>query len=150
MQHSGYIKFFVLEDTGYKFYTAEDLTFGEFLFKNVNYNPLPIFTLVLIKNNFIKDKHDIEAAKIVELGTLNIHINVSSGGGRLFGTTISGYSFTSNIADGVIKYKINAKDILNIRSEISTVEELGKFTHFFPKRDYELDNNNQFYTYLAT
>ena len=33
MPHSGYIKNFVLEDTGYKFYTAEELTLGEFLYK---------------------------------------------------------------------------------------------------------------------
>ena len=112
--------------------------------------PLQIFTLVLIKNNFIKDSHDIEVAEIVELGMLNIHIDVGTGGGRLFSPTISGYSFTSNIADGAEKYKINAKDILNIRSEISTVEELGKFTHIFPKRDYEFNNHNQLYTYLAT
>ena len=59
MPYSGYIKPFVLEDTGYKFYTNEDLTLNEFLFKHtdrINYKPLPIFTLVLIKKNFIKDK----------------------------------------------------------------------------------------------
>ena len=112
MPHSGYIKNFVLEDTGYKFYTDEDLTLGEFLSKNperLNYNPLPIFTRVLIKNNFIKDRHDIEVAEIVELGTLNIHIGVSKGGGRLFDTTISRYSFTSNIADGRKNIKLMQK-----------------------------------------
>ena len=34
MPHSGYIKRFVLEDTGYKFYTSEDLTLEEFFFKH--------------------------------------------------------------------------------------------------------------------
>ena len=66
------------------------------------------------------DKISIEIAEIVELGTLNIHIGLRSGEGRIFGFTIFDYSFTSNIVDGVEKYKINEKDILNIRSEIST------------------------------
>ena len=34
MPHSGYIKRFVLEDTGYKFYTHEDLMFNDFLIKH--------------------------------------------------------------------------------------------------------------------
>ena len=96
------------------------------------------------------DKISIEIAEIVELGTLNIHIGLRSGEGRIFGSTIFDYSFTSNIVDGVEKYKINEKDILNIRSEISTTVGLGKFAHDFPKIDYKLDNMNQFYTYLAT
>ena len=46
MPHSGYIKRFVLEDTGYKFYTSEDLTVDNFLLKyaeRLNYKPFPIF-----------------------------------------------------------------------------------------------------------
>ena len=88
---------------------------------------------------------------MVELGTLNIHIGLRSAENRLFGVTISGYSFTSNIASGVGKYRINAKDIVKIRSEISTIKGLAKFTHPFPKGDYKLDDiENQFYTYLVT
>ena len=53
MPQSGYIKPFVIEDTGYKFYTNENLTMSEYLTKHANElkdKPTPIFTLVLVKN----------------------------------------------------------------------------------------------------
>ena len=92
-----------------------------------------------------------EVGEIVELGTLNVHFDIILAAGRLFDFAITHYSFTSNFKKGLENYKINTKDILNIRSEISTMEGLGKIAFPFPKRDYELDNiKNQFYTYLAT
>ena len=67
MAHSGYIKHFVLEDFGIKFYTEEDYDNPSDLIKEkcgAN-TPIPLFTLVLIKDNYLK----FEA---IDLGTLNI------------------------------------------------------------------------------
>ena len=81
MPHSGYIKRFVLEDTGHKFYTHEDLTFDDFLIKHPgDYDPLPIFSPVVIKNNFMAGSSETETFEMVELGTLNIHIKPSFSG----------------------------------------------------------------------
>ena len=56
MPHSGYIKRFIL-DTGYEFYTREDISLNEFLIKHgEDYNPLPIFLLIVIKNNFVMSR----------------------------------------------------------------------------------------------
>ena len=77
MPHSGYIKRFVLEDAGFKFYTHKDLTFNEFLIKHPgDYDPLPIFLLVVIKNNFIAGSSKTETFEMVELGTLKIILNL--------------------------------------------------------------------------
>ena len=89
--------------------------------------------------------------EILELGTLNVHFDIIPTAGRLFDFVITHYSFTSNLKEGMENYKINTKDILDIRSEISTMEGLGKIAFPFPKRNYELDDiKTQFYTYLAT
>ena len=82
---------------------------------------------------------------MVELGTLNIHIKPSFFRNN---PTISSYSFTSDI--DFKKYKLNAKDIINIRSEISTFKRPNRYAHDFPKRVYHLDNMNDFYTYLVS
>ena len=146
MPHSGYIKRFVLEDTGYKLYFNEDLPFITILENNPEkYNPLPIISLV-IRNNFIMDDPTIEMTEIVEIGMLNIHLKP-----YYDNVVIAGYSFTSNIVGGTGKYKLNAKDIINVKSEISTFEGEGdRYGHNFRKRGYRLDDMNDFYTYLVT
>ena len=76
--HSIYIKRFILEDTGYEFYTCKDISLNEFLIKHgEDYNPLPIFSLVVIKNNFVLGSPDVETLEIVELGTLNMYFKPS-------------------------------------------------------------------------
>ena len=121
MPQCGYIKRFVLEDTGYRIYFNEDLPLITILENNPEkYNPLPIFSLVVIRNNSIMDEPTIEITEIVEIGTLNIHLKPYYIGSN--DVVIAGYSFTSNIVGGANKYKLNAKDILNVRSEISTFE----------------------------
>ena len=101
---SGRIKCFVVEDFGLK-------CVANSLREKIRYEtPIPLFTLLLIKNN--------ESDEVVDLGTLNI---LFTGGeintlGRL-------YSFTSNLAGGLEEYKINMKDILNLKTEINTITE---------------------------
>ena len=154
--YSGYMKSFVLKDFGLKFLPPppEELTRG-FIEDVIGINiPLPPFTLVLITDT-----------NIIDLGTLNI----------LFG---SGdlkpyYSFTSNLPRELKDYKINLKNILNIRSEITTSfpeTRVGADTliigrHFYmdyihsnpesnyvdePFKYYGINENDAYLTYLAT
>ena len=87
----------------------------------------------------------------LDLGTLNI---IFERGG--FQPIITNYSFTTTIPNGLETYKINVKDILNIRSELSTIRNENLklyYSNTFNKRNYNIDwddINNEFYTYLAT
>ena len=54
---------------------------------------------------------------------------------------------------GLEEYEITVRDILNIRSEINTIEQKGffKFSGGRVREGYSIDDfNYQFYTYLAT
>ena len=91
---------------------------------------------------------DVKTLEIVELGTLNMYFKPS-----LFSPVpvITGCSLTSDIAEGIGSYKLDAKDIINVRSEISTFRPSNKpHTHDYAKRAYTLDDVNDFYTYLVT
>ena len=123
MPHSGYIKRFVFQCTGFKFLVSrgEVLNFNPDSILN---KPIPLFTLVLSKNN----------GKFVELGTLNMILKKF----YLEGVTILNseleakrvesydYSFTSNLLGGIEKYKIDVIDMLIIRSKFTNVK-LKKF-----------------------
>ena len=145
MPHSGYIKRFVLEDFGLKFYYDsgdEKYTIPTLIEKTYGFNvPVPFFTLVLNKTS----------GEWVDLGTLNI---IFEKGG--FQPVITNYSFTTTLPNGLETYKINVKDILNIRSEVSTIRNENLkvyYSNTFNKRNYNIewdDINNEFYTYLAT
>ena len=104
MPYSGYIKSFILKDFGLKFLPPPppgELTRG-FIEDVIGiYVPLPLFTLVLITDT-----------NIIDLGMLNILF------GR--GDLKPYYSFTSNLPSELKDYKINTKNILNIRSKITT------------------------------
>ena len=116
MPHSGYIKRFVLEDFGLKFYYDSDeekYTIPTLIEKTYGFNvPVPFFTLVLFKTS-----------GRVDLGTLNI---IFERGGLLNEQgIITNYSFTTTLPNGLETYKIDVKDVLNIRSEIITIQVLG-------------------------
>ena len=133
MPHSGYVKRFVLEDTGFKFSSSRYDNLVDFV-RSLGNDLLPKFTLVLIK----------PSGEVVDLGTLNIRVRFIQR--QLF----TDYLFNSNF---VGEYKINARDILNIRSEITTIEQKF-FFRFSGGRIREghiiNDFNRQFYTYLVT
>ena len=63
MPHSGYVKRFVLEDTGFKFSSSSYDNLVDFV-KSLGSDLIPLFTLVLIKPR----------GEIVDLGTLNIQL----------------------------------------------------------------------------
>ena len=105
MPHSGHIKRFVLEDTGFKFYSDETDAFIFHIKTIGHYIPIPLFTLVLIKRN----------GEVIDLGTFNIIWSKTDPQNYKWE-----YSLTSNLGVYLEEYKINMKDILNIRSEIDT------------------------------
>ena len=138
MPHNGYIKRFVLDDTGFKFASNKYTNFVDYI-KSLD-NTTPIFTLVLIK----------PTNEIIELGTLNMHITINEGNPI---TYFSHYLFISTGAGELEEYKLNANDILNIRSEISTINLEGYFqlSGGRVREGYRIDNfSNQFYTYLVS
>ena len=144
MPHSGYIKRFVLEDFGLKFYydNGEKYDIPTLIEKTYGFNVLvPFFTLVLNKTS----------GEWVDLGTLNIIFEKGS-----FQPIITNYSFTTILPNGLETYKINMKDVLNIRSEFSTIcnEDLKiYYTNTLNKRNYDIDwdnANDEFYTLLCT
>ena len=137
------IKRFVLEDFGLKF-ISEDVNnnlIDHVVNRDLVNKPFPLFTLVLLKNTE-EDVND------VDLGTLN-HVFESIVTREDSDLTYleSNYSFISNIVGGIEKYKINSKGVLNIRTDFNGSGENGFYVW---KRDYRLDNFNDFYTYLAT
>ena len=149
MPHSGYIKRFVLEDFGLKFYYDSDeekYTIPTLIEKKTyGFNvPGPFFTLVLFKTS----------GERPDLGTLNIIFERS--GFLHKQEIITNYPFTTTLPNGLETYKINVKDVLNIRSELSTIRDLDLkvyYSNTFSKRNHIIDwddINDQFYTYLVT
>ena len=94
MPHSGYIKRFVLEDFGFKFYYDsgdEKYTIPTLIEKTYGFNvPVPFFTLVLNKTS----------VEWVDLGTLNIIFERVG-----FQPIITNYSFTTTLPNGLETYK---------------------------------------------
>ena len=124
--HSGYIKRLTFQCTGFKLLITSD-GLSKFITDRIRNQPLPLFTLVLIKRNH----------EIVELGTLNIILKklYPEDNSVLFpfttdskGNKVEGYDylFTSNLPGGIEEYKIDMKDILNIRSEFTNVHKEEK------------------------
>ena len=136
MPHSGYVKRFVLEDTGFTFSSSSYDNLVDFV-RILGSDLIPLFTLVLIK----------PSGEVVDLGTLNIQLRF------IQQEPLTDYLFNSNFVGGLEEYKINVRDILNIRSEITTIEQ-KRFFRFSGNRVREGhiidDFDYQFYTYLAT
>ena len=121
------------------------LLFLIFIEKTFGFNvPVPLFTLVLFKIG----------GQRVDLGTLNIIFDFRRNALQEM-ELITEYSFTSNLPNGLEAYKINMKDIINIRSELSNTFDVEN-PHFYNsinKRNYVINRDNftnEFYTYLAT
>ena len=125
MSHSGYIKRFVLENFGVKFDTK--------LLTNLQNIPIPLFTLVLIKNGSID---------IIDLGTYNIIFRYD----RL-GDLKTVYSFISNVGD-LNKYHLSKKDIINVRTEYNAY--IGENNYPFNERGYKIKIKEEFYVNLVS
>ena len=131
MPQIGYIKRFEFEDLGLKFVKE----------KNELNTPIPLFTLVLIKDVYFK-------LEVVDLVTINLTL---SGDRDVVDLQRPFHSTTSNLKGELSEYKINMRDILNIRSEFNSKPNEYDNVLSFSRRDYRIfDLDNEFYTYLAT
>ena len=141
MPQGGYIKRFVVDDLGLKFFSKGYYDVNDFIKEKNGLNtPIPLFTLVLIKDVYFK-------REVVDLVTLNFIL--SNGNGADLQRPNS--SFTSNLKGELNEYKINMRDILNIRSEFTVKSNEYDKSRTMSRRGYEiLDVVNVFYTYLAT
>ena len=159
MPWGGCIKRF--KPTGFKFSNDKYTNFADLLSGSSTLFQIPAFTLVVVKIT----------GEVFDLGTLFVDLDI-----LFFGHTYSdeqspyGNEFKPNIPGKVEIYKINAGDILNIRSEINAWDIITKEAEWIPlpptgkfkfpvsggmvryPDDY-FDNDdfdNEFFTYPAT
>ena len=134
---SGYIKKFVVLDTGLKFNFPENKNVLEYIISDIGYNNLiPLFTFVLIR-------HEQEP---VDIGTLYFYF-VDNGIDDVIQTKKS-FKFNPNFEEETLR-TVGAKDIINIRSDFNSIKLDGKRV-ISSDNNYILDSVSEFYTYLAT
>ena len=134
---SGYIKKFVVLDTGLKFNFPENKNVLEYIISDIGYNNLiPLFTFVLIRHK----------QEPVDIGTLYFYF-VDNGIDDVIQTEKS-FKFNPNFEEETIR-TVGAKDIINIRSDFNSVKLDGKRV-ISSDDNYILDYVSDFYTYLAT
>ena len=138
---SGRIKKFILLETGLKINTPELKTFLDFI--NFDFGlkkSFPMFTLVLIR-------HEQEP---LDIGTLYFHFETRFS--NTFDDIIikQSFKFNSNFEEEILR-TVEAKDIINIRSEFSNLTLNKQFRTFTQTKGYNLKNiDDDFFTYLAT
>ena len=138
---SGRIKKFILLETGLKINTPELKTFLDFV--NFDFGlkkSFPMFTLVLIR-------HEQEP---LDIGTLYFHFETRFS--NTFDDIIikQSFKFNSNFEEEILRI-VEAKDIINIRSEFSNLTLNKQFRTFTQTKGYNLKNiDDDFFTYLAT
>ena len=104
--------------------------------------PIPLFTLVLIKYK----------GEAIDIGTLNFMFTSYSDIGleEGFASSDIDYFFKFNLPYTNLNVNVDQKDILNIRSEFSTIP-LNKTRFSRSNLNYRInDINTEFFTYLAT
>ena len=138
---SGRIKKFILLETGLKINTPKLKTFLDFV--NFDFGlgkSFPMFTLVLIR-------HEQEP---LDIGTLYFHFETRFS--NTFDDIIikQSFKFNSNFEEEILR-TVEAKDIINIRSEFSNLTLNKQFRTFTQTKGYNLKNiDDDFFTYLAT
>ena len=108
--HSGYIKRYVVKIPGLKFFSPRIVEIKDLLQNNgLLRTPIPLFTLVVLKEG----ENDA-----IDLATLNIILNTGDpNDDALKDENV----LVSHVAEGIEKYKLEAKNILNIRSEFGVL-----------------------------
>ena len=133
---SGYIKKFVVLDTGLKFNFPENKNVSEYIISDIGYNNLiPLFTFVLIRHK----------QEPVDIGTLYFYF-VDNGIDDVIQTEKS-FKFNPNFEEETLR-TVGAKDIINIRSDFNSVKLDGKRV-ISSDNNYILDSVSEFYTYLV-
>ena len=133
---NGYIKKFVVFDTGLKLNAPKDRNILDFIVYDIGYNThIPLFTLVLIRQD--QDPIDV--------GTLSFYfIDYGAGDTALRGEV---FNFNPDFEEKTLR-TVRAKDIINIRSEINTIK-ISENRVFTAKPNYK-STTLDFFTYLAT
>ena len=133
---SGYIKKFVVLDTGLKFNFPENKNVSEYIISDIGYNNLiPLFTFVLIRHK----------QEPVDIGTLYFYF-VDNGIVDVIQTEKS-FKFNPNFEEETL-CTVGTKDIINIRSDFNSVKLDGKRV-ISSDDNYNLDSVSEYYTYLV-
>ena len=133
---SGYIKKFVVLDTGLKFNFPENKNVSEYIISDTGYNNLiPLFTFVLIRHK----------QEPVDIGTLYFYF-VDNGIVDVIQTEKS-FKFNPNFEEETL-CTVGTKDIINIRSDFNSVKLDGKRV-ISSDDNYNLDSVSKYYTYLV-
>ena len=133
---SGYIKKFVVLDTGLKFNFPENKNVSEYIISDIGYNNLiPLFTFVLIRHK----------QEPVDIGTIYFYF-VDNGIVDVIQTEKS-FKFNPNFEEETL-CTVGTKDIINIRSDFNSVKLDGKRV-ISSDDNYNLDSVSEYYTYLV-
>ena len=130
---SGYLQSLVILDTGLKLNIPKNKDILDYMNDVGYYTHIPLFTLVLIKR----------LEEPIEIGTYfyyfkNEKIEVE-------------YIFKLNPNfTNLDLIAVKAKDIINIRSEFSTIKVADNKLHSLENSNYEVVHEAEFYTYLVT
>ena len=130
---SGYIKSFVVLDTGLKLNIPKNKNILDYIV-DIGYNKtIPLFTLVLIKRS----------EEPIDIGTLFFYFKNNK--------LEVDYTFKLNPNFKKIDLiAVKEKDIINIRSEFSTLKLSDNNLYSLENLNYKVVNEAEFYTYLAT
>ena len=136
---SGRIKKFEVLETGLKLNTS-DLTTSDFIVYDLGLKrSFPMFTLVLIR-------HEQEP---LDIGTLYFHFETRFSNTFDDLVIVKNFKFNPVFEEEILRI-VEAKDIINIRSEFDT-EKINNYRVFIETKGYNLKNvDNEFFTYLAT
>ena len=133
---SGYIKKFVVLDTGLKFNFPENKNVSEYIISDIGYNNLiPLFTFILIRHK----------QEPVDIGTLYFYF-VDNGIVDVIQTEKS-FKFNPNFEEETL-CTVGTKDIINIRSDFNSVK-LDRKRVISSDDNYNLDSVSEYYTYLV-
>ena len=133
---SGYIKKFILLNTGLKFNAKQNRELDEFVIYDLDLNNhVPLFTLVLIRNY----------QKPIDMGTLYFYFDDYSFDRR--GEIKYVFKFNPDFEEKTLR-TVGARDIINIRSEFDSIDITG-YRIMLANSNYNFVSTD-FFTYLAT
>ena len=136
----GKLENFVVLDTGLKFNVKKNVNIADYILDVGINKPLPLFTLVLIRLN----------QKPIDLGTLYFSFtNFEVKNSYIYFNIEHVFKHKKPFEGKVIYFE--AKDIINIRSEVNSFQEILKYRIFRANPNHDLTNlDDEFFTYLAT
>ena len=136
----GKLENFVVLDTGLKFNVKKNVNIADYILEVGVNKPLPLFTLVLIRLN----------QKPIDLGTLYFSFtNFEVKNSYIYFNIEHVFKHKKPFEGKVIYFE--AKDIINIRSEVNSFQEVLRYRIFRANPNHDLTNlDDEFFTYLAT